>query len=83
MWWLTDARDAHVVDPLRRTMLMNYFRSRTSVVGARVTFVNGCARERENHRASRRDVDDATRRLESNASETDRRSMTIAGRTRR
>ena len=26
MWWLTDARDAHVVDPLRRTMLMNYFR---------------------------------------------------------
>ena len=83
MWWLTDARDAHVVDPLRRTMLMNYFRSRTSAVGARVTFINGCARERENRIITRLDETSTTRRLESNASETDRRSMTIAGRTRR
>ena len=65
MWWLTDARDAHVVDPLRRTMLMNYFRSRTSAVGARVTFVNGCARERESSlvstRRRRRDGSNRTR----------------------
>ena len=67
MWWLTDARDAHVVDPLRRTMLMNYFRSRTSAVGARVTFINGCARERENEsslvstRRRRRDGSNRTR----------------------
>jgi len=44
--WVTDARDAHVVDPLARTSLTNYFRSKTSRVGARVTFINGCVRER-------------------------------------
>lgn len=44
--WVTDARDAHVVDPLERTSLTNYFRSKTSRVGARVTFINECVRER-------------------------------------